>query len=335
MKKYIGKILPIFIIITIALTIIETAYAAAAPLWQQSSFVNAGQASYASNQGLVNSITQFHAQYLQNYRRVCNNNCCKDKSAAFRQVLVQGFQQDALLQVKPFNIDFIYGVLQNVVFCFSAPQPNTGSVGLYISGINAQHSRIWANPDRRTSELFARTVIHELGHAFGLGETLADLKAESFLGQAHSARPNSNLAYNTTFDRMLLAAVGPERFWEAAYHSNAAFGQLWDEVFGNVITHTELEIVRGVVMASLTTNAGLRDTFQATKNITLDAASTLIHESFVSIDQNSLDSAAEQEALDELRTWVELYVFMAQEGSLRPSNSVHDWIINNHHVRFN
>ena len=337
MKKNIGKVLQIFIIITMTLAIVETAYAAAAPLWQQGSFANAGQVSYAGSQGLVNSITQFHAQYLQNYRRVCNNNCCQVKSAAFRQVLVQGFQQDALLQVQPFNIDFIYEVLQNLVFCFAAPQPGQRSVGLYISEINAQSSRIWANPDRRTPELFARTVIHELGHAFGLGETLADLMAETFMGQEVSRRTQHNLAYNSTFDRILLETVGVARFWAAAYHSNEAFATLWNETFGDIITHAELEIVRGVSKATMA-NTSTANTFQTNTNVTAQQAG-LTFFSYLQLLMNNERGTANTNsdilasAQTNLTNLVSIYVTFAVGNNISASNSVLDWVIESHHAR--
>jgi len=303
------------------------------PLWNNGSFVNIHRAGNTSNLQLLGNITQFHSQHLSNYQRVCNNNCTTSTCASFREILTQGFLQDSFLQTKPFNAAFIDEVLQNVYFCFARRHDNQQLfTGFYTSAPNSQSSKIWVNPSRN-SLCFAHTVIHELGHALGLGETLSDLKAELFIGQTSSNRHNSDLAYNATFDRMLLSSVGADKFWTAAYYSNAAYGQLWDEVFGDIITHKELEIVRGVAFAGLVDN-NVNNTFSASANLTLNQASALIHQYFVSLNDNTLSDTQRKENLNHLRSWIDFYVSFAIQNSLSMSPSVHDWIIANHNTRF-
>jgi len=303
------------------------------PLWNNDSFVSTNRTGTTSDFRLLDNITQFHYSYLSNYQRVCDNNCFTDINVAFRQTLHQGFHQDSYLHAKPFNATFIGEILQNVYFCFATMPGNHQGTGFYRSAPNRSFSRIWANTDRKYL-CFAHTIIHEMGHALGLGETLADLKAESFIGHTSSSRKSSNLAYNSTFDRMLLSAVGRNRFWAAAYHSNAAYGELWDGVFGDIITHNELEIVRGVVLVSTADNR-LRSVFESSGSFTLEQASERIHDYFVNLNDDNLSSVQRQDTFDHLREWIDFYVSFSIQNALCVSPSVHDWIIDNHHIRFN
>jgi len=303
------------------------------PLWSNDVFASTYDTERISNLGLWNTIVRFHNLYLSNYQRVCAGNCNTNIGAAFRQTLDQGFRQDSFLQAKPFNATFISNVLQAVYFCFAVTPENQLATGFYISTPNSPSSRIWANPNLASSNLFAHTIIHELGHALGLGETLADLKTEIFFGQNSSLRPADNLAYSSTFDRMLLSAVGANRFWAAAYHSNAAFGALWDEVFADIITHRQLEIVRGVVFAGIF-DPSVESAFKTSANLTLAQASVLIYEDFVSLADSTLNTSQRYDTLNHLRGWINFYVSFANQNALAASYSVHDWIIDNHRTRF-
>ena len=121
---------------------------------------------------------------------------------------------------------------------------------------------------------FVHTTLHEVAHALGLGESLADLFAESAMGldlpfedAAFEATmfegtifEDIDLArefiaywdfdYNSTFDRSLLRYFRQQdrenEFWEAAFHSNAEFSKLWDEAFGQHISASELQTARGL-----------------------------------------------------------------------------------------
>jgi len=299
------------------------------PLWNNGSFISTPRTGSTSNLELLGNIKQFHDRYLSNSQHVHSNN---RTNIAFRQTLSQGFHRDSFLQAKPFNATFIDEILQNVYFCFEGMNDNQQFAGFYRSSQNSKSSHIWANADRRNL-CFAFTIIHEMGHALGLGETLADLKAELFMSQARSSRQNYNLVYNSTFDRMLLSAVGTNRFWTAAYHSNAAYGELWDAEFGDIITHRELEVVRGVVLVSAS-DKRLRNAFETSANRTLEQASVLIHDYFVSLNNGYLSPELRQELFGRLREWVDFYVSFSTQNALRSSYSVHDWIIGNHHIRF-
>ena len=132
-----------------------------------------------------------------------------------------------------------------------------------------------AELDALLEEQFVFVTLHEIAHAFGLGESLADLFAEVLMRRDASAFeiemyegfPNSNYTplgefrgdlrfiYDSTFDRSLLSyiqAQGREHeFWEAAFHSNSKYGELWDEAFGEYISALELQLARGVYNAAI------------------------------------------------------------------------------------
>lgn len=84
---------------------------------------------------------------------------------------------------------------------------------------------------------FIFTVIHELGHALGLGENLADLLALSFwvgseLELDFILKPviSYHPAFFQTLYQRLESQGRTDDFWRAAFHSYHAFDTLWQEV---------------------------------------------------------------------------------------------------------
>ena len=317
----------------------------AAPLWVGSTFVNNGRNSVTANLALSTQIGNFFDTYLaantvsyQAWNRNSGYAVDRNMTAAFRNLVVAGFRQDGLAQAKPFTAAFVEEVVGNVYFYFANRAQGQRCTGRYNPSLgNVSH--IWVDTSRNNcSSYFVRTALHELGHAFGLGETLADLMAETFMGQSASRRTQHNLAYNSTFDRILLETVGAARFWAAAYHSNAAFAALWDETFGSIITHRELEIVRGVSKATIL-NANTASAFQASANMSAEMAATtffsylqLLTNNQRGAANNSADVLASAQA--NLTNLVNTYVTFATRNNIAASHSVLDWVIENHHSRF-
>jgi len=295
--------------------------------------------SSLSNRRLVNNITQFYNSHLVNNQRVYQGwnisvgyAIDRELSAAFRDVLIHGFRHDSFARVKPFDEAFFTEVLNNVQFYFARPTAGQRCGGRYNPNLG-HTSHIWIATGRGAQSAFARTAIHEMGHAFGLGETLADLNMEIFLGLNSSIRSRHNLAYNSTFDRILLEAAGTSRFWAAAYDSNAAYEKLWDETFGSIITHTELELVRGVALFGLT-NSQARARFLATAGVSIETASVEIFEDLVLLLNRHGDIPVQVAASCRLNRWVDFYVAFAMQYNIAASHSVFDWVIQNHHTRF-
>ena len=181
------------------------------------------------------------------------------------------------------------------------------------------------------------TTLHELAHALGLGETLADLFAEKFMGIDSRGRADYNLAYNSTLDRLLLERAGAVRFWEAAYSSNADFGALWDEYFGDIISHDEIQLIRGI---SLETNHRLlygfrpylEREFQNFTGISTERAFTQFHNDLVSLIERG--NRHDNRTFERFRGWVDAYVSFAVTHNVRPSASVLDNVVASHIQRY-
>jgi len=303
------------------------------PIWQ-GRFVNRNRnANATTNSALANGLRDFYSQTLSNNARVYSGRNSQRRypvdmpqSNAFTTAFVRAFRQDTLAQVKPFSPEFLDEVLRNVNFYFARRPEGSSWAGTYGAAQGGATSYIWISTGR-TDTNFAASAVHEIGHALGLGETLATLKREVFLGWESNVIPAHNMAYNTAFDRVLLSAVGASRFWQAAYYSNAAYAELWDANFGNIIRHYELELVRGVVLDSMRRPA-LERNFNTAAGTTLQNASATIHQDFLTLTRGACATAQAR-----LRGWIDFYVTFAINNNVSPSHSVLDCVIANHHLR--
>lgn len=310
-----------------------------APLWV-TRFVNRNRnANNATNGALANGLREFYNQNLlsnniiyqgRNAQRRYPIN--RQQSNAFISTFSRAFRQDSFAQVKPFSPEFLDEVLSNVNFYFARRPEGSSWVGTYGAAQGGRTSYIWVSTGR-TDTNFASSAIHEVGHALGLGETLATLKREVFLGWESTVIPSHNLSYNTAFDRALKNAVGARRFWDAAYYSNEAYANLWDSTFGNIIRHYELELVRGFILESMRRPA-LERSFNSSSGTTLQNASSTIYNDFLTVINTSTAPAARNAAQTRLRGWVDFYVTIAINNNVAPSHSVLDCVIANHHIRF-
>lgn len=307
------------------------------PLWS-ARFVNRSRTNNQTDGSLARELRNFYTENLSNITATYQGRNSQRRypvnmaqSNAFTTAVSAAFRQDPLSQVKPFSPAFLDEVLRNVNFYF-ARRPDTNPwAGTYGAAADGRTSYIWVSTGRSSTN-FVSSAIHEIGHALGLGETLATLNRELFLGWESNAISNYNLAYNTAFDRALMHRVGPVRFWEAAYYSNAAYAYLWDNNFGDIIEHWELELVRGVIVDSLRRPATLRN-FNTASGAALNNASATIYADFATITNNSSTAAERAAARTRLRGWVEFYVGFANDNNIAPSRSVLDCSIANHHLR--
>jgi len=307
-----------------------------APLWYNSRLSNNSSRNQTSNQAVKNSIYQFYNNNLtaitevyQGWNSQTGYAVDRQLTVAFRDALMEGFRQDSIMQAKPFSLAFVDEVISNVYFYFADRQSGQQCIGRYNPNLGRE-SHIWVATGR-TASYFTRTALHELGHAFGLGETLADLQKEMLMGFTASNRAQHNLAYNSTFDRMLLERVGASAFWAAAYHSNKAYATLWDDNFGNIITHAELEVVRGVALSGMS-NANTRNSFASGTGTALTAVSYRLSTYMQTL--LSQNGATCQNTLEQFRTLVDTYVTFANNNNLSASHSVLDGVIERHNERF-
>jgi len=170
-------------------------------------------------------------------------------SNRFRQYFLQGFYNDNMRHILPFNFQFMQYILQETDTYFALPYQGQRYGGKARVGLNRTNLFVSVSTWPNT---FVNMSLHEVGHALGLGESLTGLFAEEFMGIAYSVqepiwqrslletyqtgRWSGGIYYNSTFDRSLLGRLEAENraadFWYAAFHSNAEYAQLWDRYGG-------------------------------------------------------------------------------------------------------
>ena len=182
---------------------------------------------------------------------------------------------------------------------------------------------------------FEFIALHELGHALGLGESLADLFAETYLGANGSIRNTANLEYNSTFDRLLLERTGEIVFWHTAFKSNDAYARLWNEHFSHLINHRELEMVKGVVRSyyfgHLDNNSVCN--FHLYSGHPLTIASSQILSDFVFLATTEQSHQNWATIYNHFRDWVTVFVDFSRIHSLETTPSVLDHVITSHNGR--
>jgi len=230
----------------------------------------------------------------------------------------------------PFSPVFVEDVLDSVYFYFANRRLGQQCIGRINNNL-PDVTQIWIATGRTTAECFARTVLHEIGHALGLGEATADLFMEMFMGFDETRRTTHNLTYNSTFDRLLHDAVGATKFWEAAFHSNSAYGNLWNQTFGNIITHAELELVRGLSLAGRNDINTRNEFFRATGEALTDASDRMFDYKLTLL--TSLNGQICTYTYISFRNKVDTYLFIANRQHVSASNSVLDLMIEIHNIR--
>lgn len=188
-------------------------------------------------------------------------------SADFAATFLRGFREDTFTRTLPLNDAYMEHLLNNVEFYFStrrnrwywnngdyqfvrADYPYSGFYDHTRGAVFIAATREWSDIFGYRFvfyERFARTAIHEVAHVMGLGESLAHLVEEMYMGLDGPLRLG-NWERDSSFDRALLAVAGPDAFWTAAFTSNAAYGNLWNTHFGHLIDFADLQMARGLAL---------------------------------------------------------------------------------------
>lgn len=365
------------------------------PLWMSYSFANNRNVARPTNGAFVDTIHQFYTQHVRDNATEYQGWFDEEGfpidieiSNHAREILIQGFRDDTLSQVKPFNEDFFVEVLSNIYFYFARLYDFQNYLGIYlivdsdkshifvadISGIaygliadmlGIEILQLFETDILQISETesiiylskfwFAHTLLHELGHALGLGESLSDLKAESFLGTysrvqlsymmdldwIRGNRAEIEFVYNSSFDRALLNLVGSERFWTAAYTSNEIYGELWDKYLHNAISHDELQMIRGLIFDVWQERSELGEQFEnLTGGVSLNWVSRQITGYFKYLTEQEqypppLVGEAGEDEFARFRRWINILADFAEYHEITPQRSVFDEIIFLHHYRYN
>jgi len=373
------------------------------PVWTDTHFTNNLMTASPSNGALSNNIRMFYYSYINHLNILYQHRDSTGRyevdpymSYNFRRMLSEGFQNDNFSQTKPFNSDFWDAILLNTYFYFASLENETEVHygGLYVPFGEISHIFV-ATTDSffsRNIDRFIFITLHELGHAFGLGESLADLKAELYLGQdtsrqwrdeedemysalystlleefGHEFRDeiyhyiarerreyeldwirgewmDVDLAYSSIFDRVLLNMAGHERFWSAAYTSNAAFGELWNEYMYDLVSHDEIQLIRGLIFEAFYSrparerHSALERRFNSyTNGLSLNwAASSLLDSFHDFVYQGQLDTSLIDDDSYEyinFRLRVLRLANFALDNDVIPQPSVLDFVMINHLIR--
>lgn len=252
MKKLIALLVIVSVLFMIPITVSANQLE---PLWlTESQFrnENADGSRVRTNHAMLNAINQFwleNEDRIQNrYQRVIDGRYTINESLSdsLRETLVKAWANESIATVMPFNQAWFEEILSGVEFYFWRGEASP--TGQYRS--SPVKSQISLRIDWQNVFVY-HLVAHELGHALGLGEALADLFAEELLGSCLEEITSFTLgwdgSYDHSLDRYLLRTMENQgrgnEFWEAAFHSNSEYGRLWYRYMTNNIIFTDLELV--------------------------------------------------------------------------------------------
>jgi len=286
-------------------------------------------------------------------------------SDLFKDIFRQGFEEDRLSQIMPFNLEFLEQILLDVHVYLARPHGGQPDGGL-----------VWHNHGRSdmfisiggTHRDFAFLGLHEMAHALGLGESLADLFAEEFMGLPYSVRSLNNrnissvfggvrvfsqvggLYYNSNFDRALLRILEQQGradvFWSAIFHSNEEYAKLWGQYMQGYIAFDDLQTVRAVY-------AVLRPVFdrncpqlnadfqEQTGTSVLDMSAQLMDNWSIITGVGRADGDFSEQYIDEQREaakaafakLLQQFIEFANSNDIEPRPAVLDNAIFGHHFR--
>lgn len=149
-------------------------------------------------------------------------------SEAFKKMFVQAFSDDSYSKLLPFNKNYVEDIFSEFYFYFTSGNYNSSFGFTYIS-IFIDDIEYELEPHN-----FASTLIHEVGHALGLGESLTTLLSDEYCrviinGNEMTRAPDpGNWIYGLHFDLPLYQLVGAKEFWGAVFTSQKAYGELWE-----------------------------------------------------------------------------------------------------------
>jgi len=191
-------------------------------------------------------------------------------SNIFIDIFAEGFEQDSLSLVMPFNADYVRYILNEVTIYFAPESDEVLFAGWYAWSTYHNINNMFigtTDPNEYILEEFedyyllfgspsmAITSIHEVGRALGLHDSLTSLFSEVFL-DIRRFWEIGFWDYGTCWDRLLMYSAGDEVFWRAAFTSNEAYGALWNEHLGYIIPYDDLMMARGVMTVIQRTQRG-------------------------------------------------------------------------------
>jgi hypothetical protein len=192
------------------------------------------QIDYESNYEFYNTITEFY--YNSNYIHdgsYMNPNTIRpiftqadiDFNNGFKDVYLDAWRNETYTRNFPFSDEKIKTILANNNFVFTDYRnpyygaeyvSATGNIFIYNQNNESSHS------------LFGHRLLHESGHMLGLGESLAYFFSNQNMQNKYSFQ-DFNLPNDPIFDELLCSRVGKQRFWAAAFTSNAEYKKLFAE----------------------------------------------------------------------------------------------------------
>jgi len=251
------------------------------PLWDSVEHRNANPTVRLTNHQVRNALESFHRQNWHSTTNpfphdwVIRNWTENDEqmSQAFFQTLFAAAERDNFFQAMPFNHSFFELVLSRHRHYFAiAPDGYDGFFGFYLHNTRTMFTSMhdpnqfgWMEQSLQAQRYFAGTALHEVAHAFGLGESLAHLWSEELRG-VNSAEWRGIWYRDSGFDRALLNAAGAVEFWRAAFSSNLAYGQLWNRHMLHVASFNDIQLAR-TAASEITRNQNFAASFRRFANI--------------------------------------------------------------------
>lgn len=177
---------------------------------------------------------------------------------SLKETLIQGFWDDGISHHKPFNAKFKWSVLNSINMRVAQKTVVNGNAvsgwvrwQQNLSGRRPFSIATIATSLNRTPESFATVKIHEVGHAKGLGESLATLKQYTHIFGKVADIDIWQRCWDRQplFDAVLLEVVGPRVFWQIAYTGQQEYSQLWNKVFNcekcfNIVSFNDMQLAR-------------------------------------------------------------------------------------------
>lgn len=165
----------------------------------------------------------------------------------FTQYLLNGWLQDTQTNTKPFRLNFVEKVINDLNFYFNIIHDTYSVGGFYLNLLDYSIFHINTGNSVDDRNAFVYVVLHELGHALGLGENLSDLFAYRFWVGSDEDLQNillNAISYHPIFVGTLLERMKEVNreyeFWRAAFHSNEAFITLWNKKMYDLVDFNKL-----------------------------------------------------------------------------------------------
>jgi len=213
---------------------------------------NPSQRTRRTNNRINGALENFH---INNHRHTINpfpydfvvsfwSESNEQMSQEFLQVLFDAALEDHFMRTMPFNQTFFETLLSRHRFYFAPVAPGyDGYLGFYRNSDRLIFTAMHHSANNSTNSFFVGTILHEIAHVFGLGESLAHLWSEELRGVT-SAEWAGVWFRDSSFDRVLLNTVGAARFWRSAFSSNQIYGELWDEQLGHIVSFEDMQLAR-------------------------------------------------------------------------------------------